>query len=460
MDRLLCLIIYMLAALTGPLSRLPGERKAFDRWEKGKKIKLLLAGYNGARNTGSDVRAAEIARQARQVFGKENVQITVMTMDTSSMEGYFDPDAALLPFSSLFPLDLWRACASHHAAILCEGSTLKSTFANALTLFLCEAAAVMGAQGKPCLAYGSEVGWMEPFLEKAAGRLCRDTWFITRTDSSLDALKKLGLKGHAGTDAAWSWDREIPPGEAERLLREKGWDGKKALLGVAVIDPFCWPVRSSLLRWIRGLLGGDLSGQYDKWYFFSDGKERYSAYERYISGAAGALNSFLEKHDFFPVLLGMEALDKKACLDLRSLLKAPSALFLSQENSAFVMTGILRRLSFLVTSRYHAAILSMEGACPICAVSMDERLYGIMKELSLETYLLHTDDKDLEGNLERVLEKALEEREEIGARIRERLPSYKKTLSEMEVFMKEYILDGLEKYPSRRGKLPGPLKER
>lgn len=450
MDYLLCLLIYMLAALTGPLSRLPGSRKAFDRWEEGKKIKLLLAGYNGARNTGSDVRAAEIARQARQVFGKENVQITVMTMDTSSMEGYFDPDVALLPFSSLFPLDLWRACASHHAAILCEGSTLKSTFANALTLFLCEAAAVMGAQGKPCLAYGSEVGWMEPFLEKAAGRLCRDTWFITRTGSSLDALKKLGLKGHAGTDAAWSWDREIPAEEAEGLLRSRGWDGKKPLLGIAVIDPFCWPVRSSLFRWIRGILFGDLSGQYDKWYFFSDSGERRPAYDRYIRGMAGALNAFLQKHDFFPVLLGMEALDRKACHDLQALLDPPSALFLSQENDARVMTGILRRFSFLVTSRYHAAILSMEGACPVCAVSMDERLYGIMKELSLEPYLLHTDDKDLEGKLERVLEKALEEREEISARIRERLPSYKRTLSEMGVFMKEYIVEGLKDPPPGR----------
>ncbi|MGX8687786.1 MAG: choline dehydrogenase [bacterium] len=68
------------------------------------------------------------------------------------------------------------------------------------------------------------------------------------------------------------------------------------------------------------------------------------------------------------------ALDRKACLDLRSLPDAPSALFLSEENDAKVMTGILRSLSLLVTSRYHAAVLSMEGGCPITAVSMDERM--------------------------------------------------------------------------------------
>lgn len=88
----------------------------------------------------------------------------------------------------------------------------------------------MASQGKPCLAYGAEVGEMEPFLEKAAVRLCRDTYFITRTENSLAALKKLGLHGHAGTDAAWSYDGAIGTSEAEDLLRRQGWDGVKPLL--------------------------------------------------------------------------------------------------------------------------------------------------------------------------------------------------------------------------------------
>ena len=48
------------------------------------------------------------------------------------------------------------------------------------------------------------------------------------------------------------------------------------------------------------------------------------------------------------------------------------------------MTGVLRELSALVTSRYHAAVLSMERGCPVAAVSMDERLDTLMKELAFE----------------------------------------------------------------------------
>ncbi|MBQ8052496.1 MAG: hypothetical protein IJ198_01635 [Lachnospiraceae bacterium] len=200
MDLVLAFVVFLMAEAARFAGR-PAGRGDYEEWKPGRKRKILLVGYNGARNTGSDVRVAAIAAQIRELFGKDNVHITVMTLDAASLKGYFDEDVELLPFSSLFPLDLLRACCSHHAAILCEGSTLKSTFANALTLFMGEAAGIMKNQKKPCLAYGSEVGEMEPFLERAVKKLCSDTYFITRTEASYRALKRLGLKGHAGTDA-------------------------------------------------------------------------------------------------------------------------------------------------------------------------------------------------------------------------------------------------------------------
>ena len=43
---------------------------AGDAWKPGNKLKLLFAGYNGTRNTGSDVRVEEIIRQVRQDSGR------------------------------------------------------------------------------------------------------------------------------------------------------------------------------------------------------------------------------------------------------------------------------------------------------------------------------------------------------------------------------------------------------
>ena len=58
----------------------------YEEWKEGEKWKILLVGYNGARNTGSDVRVAAIARQLQELFEEDPVSITVMTLDAASLE--------------------------------------------------------------------------------------------------------------------------------------------------------------------------------------------------------------------------------------------------------------------------------------------------------------------------------------------------------------------------------------
>lgn len=62
MDRLISCIVRMvvwLSALAKPLSRLGLFR--YEEWHKGQPLKVLLVGYNGARNTGADARVPEVA---------------------------------------------------------------------------------------------------------------------------------------------------------------------------------------------------------------------------------------------------------------------------------------------------------------------------------------------------------------------------------------------------------------
>ena len=441
MDRLLALIVRVVVWLSGfarPLSRLGLCR--YEEYTSGSPLKILLVGYNGARNTGADARVVTLTQQLEEALGATKAEITVMTLDKENMKGYFSLSVRLLHFTTVFVFSLLRACSCHHVAVLCEGSTLTPTFAEALCVFFCEAAGIMRRQGKPCIAYGSEVGKLNGWLARLGSDMCSSTYFIVRTEESLRNLQALGLKGHVGTDTAWTF--QTPEGEnwAKQNLMEAGWDGQQPLMGVAVINPFCWPVRPSVCRWLKALVTRDFSQQYDKIYFFSDSPERRAKFETYLSAMAAAVNQYSREHHAFVVVLGMEQLDSKACSLLEKRIEAPHAVYTSKEYNVFQMTGLLRQLDILLTSRYHAAVLSMEHAIPIVAVSIDARLNGVLREVGLSEHYLHqVDDAGLENRIKMSLKRADDHKAEISEWIRHHLPIYKNKIITMSQFFTKWL---------------------
>src|SRR5258708_7893729 len=126
------------------------------RWEPGEKLRLLFAGYNGTRNTGSDVRVQEMLRQVRHVLGASNVDFSVMTQDFNRSRGYFESTRQVyLP--DVFPPFLFHEVSQNHGVIACEGSMFKSKFANALTTMMIGSLGLASAENKLSLAYGGRV---------------------------------------------------------------------------------------------------------------------------------------------------------------------------------------------------------------------------------------------------------------------------------------------------------------
>ena len=441
MDRLLSYIVRLVVWLSGfakYLSRLGLCR--YEEYAKGQPLKILLVGYNGARNTGADARVVALTQQLEQALGTEEASLTVMTLDTENVSGYFSKSIHLLHFTTVFVFSLLRACSTHHVAILCEGSTLTPTFADALCVFFCEAAGVMRRQGKPCIAYGSEVGMLDGWLARLSSDLCRDTYFMVRTEESLQNLQALGLRGHVGTDTAWTFQNSESEQWARKQLIDVGWDGKQPLMGVAPLNPYCWPVRPSLWRWLKAVATRDFTQQYDKLYFFSDSMKRRQQFERYLSAIASATNQYAEEHGAFVVILGMEQLDTRVCEQLEKCIRHPHVVFTSKTCNVFQMTGLLRQLNILLTSRYHASVLSMAHACPIVAVSIDARLNGVMHEVGLAgQYLHHASDTHLESRIIASLKMADEHQEDIKRKIECQLAIYKNKTMAMSQFFKTWL---------------------
>ena len=90
LDRLLSYVIRLvvwLARWAKPLSRL--HICNYGEHQDGGKLKILLVGYNGARNTGADARVVALVKQLEEALGTDGVELTVMTLDRTNVRGYF-----------------------------------------------------------------------------------------------------------------------------------------------------------------------------------------------------------------------------------------------------------------------------------------------------------------------------------------------------------------------------------
>lgn len=108
----------------------------------------------------------------------------------------------------------------------------------------------------------------------------------------------------------------------------------------------------------------------------------------------------------------MERLDAKACSRLREQLSCPGEMFLSGDHPAGEMTGVLRRLSMLVTSRSHA---------------------------TGKSFLFHTADKALGRKICNAMEEAYAGKEKIREKILRQVGRNREEIVRMGDFLRRYL---------------------
>src|SRR6185436_13544175 len=262
--------------------------------------------------TGSDVRVEEMLRQVRHILGDDKVQLSVMSQNFDMTRGYFDKvNQVRLP--DIFPPFLYREVRKYDGVVACEGSMFKSKFANALTTMMIGSLAIASSQNKLSVGYGAEAGHMDPLIAGMCKRYCSDSLVITRNEESQAVLGKLGISTELGTDTAWTFEPRLDE-YADKVLRQAGWDGQTPVLGLCPINPFWWPVRPSLIKLgLRSSMGLYQDSHYRSIYFFRNGAGVTEVFHRYLDALAEGVLAFRRDHQVFPVMIGMEALDRRAC---------------------------------------------------------------------------------------------------------------------------------------------------
>ncbi len=418
-------------------------------WQPGEKLKILFAGYNGTRNTGSDVRVEEMLRQTRHILGADKVDFSVMSQNFKRSEGYFQGTSQVhLP--DIFPPFLSDEVPKHHGVVACEGSMFKSKFANALTTMMIGSLGIAAAQNKLSVGYGAEAGHMDPMVRKMCARFCRNSFIITRNEESRTVLRELGVPTELGTDTAWTFEPESPE-YGQKVLRDLGWDGSRPVLVICPINPFEWPVKASVGKFmLHGIAGAYKESHYRSVYFHNSGPAADRAYNQYLTSIANAVDAFRKDQNVFVIMVAMERLDARPAKRISEKLGGVPVLT-SDDFNMYQLVSILRACHMMASSRYHGIVTCMPGLVPSAGITMDERIRNLMRERGHQDLLMNVDDADLEPKLLAALYKLSKDRESIAAGIGKTVVRNLKVMARMGLYFEEEVQRRYPDFPTRRG---------
>jgi polysaccharide pyruvyl transferase WcaK-like protein len=118
----------------------------------------------------------------------------------------------------------------------------------------------------------------------------------------------------------------------------------------------------------------------------------------------------------------MEELDEPLARSIHSRMthRDRARVFSAREHNASRMTVLLRSLEALVTSRYHASVLSLAARIPQIAVGHDLRLRTLYTELGLEEeFFVDPEGGDMFGTIAERVDRLLENPDLVTARLYE-----------------------------------------
>jgi polysaccharide pyruvyl transferase WcaK-like protein len=217
---------------------------------------------------------------------------------------------------------------------------------------------------------------------------------INRAASAGERLREFGVTApmEVTADNAFSFHPNLADaGLLSRLWPEAGQN----VVGMALVDFYQWPV--IMKPW-------GLKQDCYKWpYYFSRSPERTHATETLARNYAAIADEMITCYGKSVALIGMEELDEVLLRKVHSYMAHPdqARIFCSREYNASQMVSILRSLELLVTSRYHACVLSLAAKVPQIAIGHDLRLKTIYKELDLfKDFFIEPKTPDLYASLQ------------------------------------------------------------
>ena len=429
MVQFLRIIVWLFSLIFRPFNR---------RWREGEPIECLVVGYGGANNTGAEARTVEAIKQMLQADSR--IRITLTSLDREQTLRYIT-EHERLHVAQVHPVFIGCIAPPRKSdvVVLVEGSCFKDNFSSALLWFFMYAAELAQSFGKPTAAYAVDVGRMKKADERwAVGVANKMDLVMTRTGAAAKLLKEIGVMTEVKitTDTAFTQE---PAGKkwVDECLHSNGIDARWPIVGIAFEELFWWPVVVDFWKAARKVK----EDHYKSIYYHTwkgDAKERSANMKRAVASYADWVSKEFGAQIVF---FAMERLDTAPCKDVQSIMDEKSVLFSADNYNAAQMTALLRRLSWLVTCRYHALVLSMGGAVPLIGLAHDERIESIMDELRLrEDYFINYLEDGILEKLEAKTHRLVSVKDELSRRVADIVPLYLSRMAGNGEHFKDLIL--------------------
>ncbi|HET9671629.1 MAG TPA: polysaccharide pyruvyl transferase family protein [Actinomycetota bacterium] len=345
--------------------------------------RILAVGYSGANNTGAEALLRADIEDVRAVLGGD-ARITVPSLNPANLRRYLreGPDLRIVPIPTIFVRAIRELVRRSDVVLLVEGSAYMDTWTSALLWFFLWATRCAHAAGKPCLAYAVDAGELSPWNRLLVRRVASSTdLIVTRSEAAARRLREWGVTAPIRSTADNAFTFATDP-------HDDGWPAREwpvaadGAVGLAPVDFFRFPV--VIRPW------GRREDRYRWPYSFSTSRRRSRAGAVLAEGYARVADRIVERHGRPVALIAMEELDERLCRTIAGAMRHGdrARVFSSREYDASQIAVLLRGLRLLVTSRYHAAILSLAGRVPQIAVGHDLRLSSLYDELGLQDSFL------------------------------------------------------------------------
>jgi polysaccharide pyruvyl transferase WcaK-like protein len=191
-------------------------------------------------------------------------------------------------------------------------------------------------------------------------------------------------------------------------------------VGIAAEDIYIWPVQ--IRPWGR-------KKYCYRWpYYYQHSKACCEKSELLADVLAVQADEIVENHDKDIALLSMEGLDTAFTTKVQQHMKHANRtrVFSSTQYNASQMTSVLRSLDLLITSRYHAGVLSLPNQVPQTAIGHDLRIRDLYTDLEVPELFVDHEDPDRYKSLSDNVEALFNKHDAIKAKLQRGFARYQK----------------------------------